>query len=668
MLSAVFGVLQMFFREDARLTARSGISSQAWSGSDLWVLIRDDAWANTQFNVVWISPAGNGDAILPPGLDILPSPGAFAVSPELDRLCNQYAELAQRYPTRTVIKDDGIVHGAELLAYARPRENEDISQYPAAVRITSFGSGSDAPALVIGDINKIDYPMLLLFTSMFLFAPIVTLLVVGALATSEHNRRRNRTLMWLGAAPGTIVRLALAESAFLIVPTAILAVVVWQTWSKAISSLPVVNHLPLDGDLTLGVPVLAIISVVVLGPAGLATVAAAAGDIRQGSMLIRPQEEARRPSKLRGLPIAVSGSAMILAGLSVPGTGRQQSDVYPFYAALIAFLVSLPLALPLGVKFVGALLARRPSASSWLAGRFIQYNPIRSARTFAAAGLMIALAMCGLTLFSTFKQDIASAQEFQSDAVFHLSWIPQARQGAESLATRLPEDLIVAYQPSTGGSGLDLYVKCSSLARYIPRVDCVDSQPYAVSIQGEHAVADSLGVGSTSIALRSGNAPRSVRFAFVLTRGDGEVADKRVRTAAMNTLVGPSVTSRVFLQVRPPEQSGWILGATIAGSAILSFVCILSVLDTAIRLGQRRFQLAKLSLSPRQFRSLKIQTFLLPLLLVSFIGIWLGLWLSSVIAAVFNTALPIAQLVLVGVYAVGLSISAAFAVAFFSND
>ena len=79
MLSAVFGVLQMFFREDARLTARSGISSQAWSGSDLWVLIRDDAWANTQFNVVWISPAGNGDAILPPGLDILPSPGAFAV-------------------------------------------------------------------------------------------------------------------------------------------------------------------------------------------------------------------------------------------------------------------------------------------------------------------------------------------------------------------------------------------------------------------------------------------------------------------------------------------------------------------------------------------------------------------------------------------------------------
>jgi hypothetical protein len=359
---------------------------------------------------------------------------------------------------------------------------------------------------------------------------------------------------------------------------------------------------------------------------------------------------------------------MILTGLSIPGTGRQQSDVYPFYAALIAFLVSLPLALPLGVKFAGALLARRLSTSSWLAGRFIQYNPIRSARTFAAAGLMIALAMCGLTLFSTFKKDIVSSREYGSDAVFLLSWIPQERQEARSLATRLPEDLIVPYQPSTGGSGLDLYVECSSLARYIPRVDCVDGQPYAVSSQDKQSIAGSLGVGSTSIALRSGNAPRSVRFAFALTRGDGEVADKRIRTAAMNTLVGPSVTSRVFLQVRPPEQSGWILGATIAGSAILSFVCILSVLDTAIRLGQRRFQLAKLSLSPRQFRSLKIQTFLLPLLLVCFLGMWLGLWLSSVIAAVFNTALPIAQLVLVGVYAVGLSISAAFAVAFFSND
>jgi polyferredoxin len=159
-----------------------------------------------------------------------------------------------------------------------------------------------------------------------------------------------------------------------------------------------------------------------------------------------------------------------------------------------------------------------------------------------------------------------------------------------------------------------------------------------------------------------------VRFAFALTRGDGEVADKRIRTAAMNTLVGPSVTSRVFLQVRPPEQSGWILGATIAGSAILSFVCILSVLDTAIRLGQRRFQLAKLSLSPRQFRSLKIQTFLLPLLLVCFLGMWLGLWLSSVVAAVFNTALPIAQLVLVAIYAVGLSVLATLGVALFSND
>ncbi|GAA4905712.1 FtsX-like permease family protein [Stackebrandtia albiflava] len=337
--------------------------------------------------VVYLTATGSGAPPVPPGMDGFPAPGELWASPELAALLERLPadQLADRFdaPVTGELGDAALVHGNELVAVvgvasdspvlsARPLDGETV------VGISEFGT----------DAASETYRLYQSFMAVATVLMVVPLLVFGGAAARLTVARRDQRLASLrlvGATPGQVVRVTVAEA----ILTALVGAVAGAILYTAV--MPLLARIPIDGGpwfvADLWPPLWATGAVIVAVPL-LVGLSAVVGLRR---VVISPLGVARRqtPPGIRAarlLVLVAFVGAFLFMSSRFLGMGALGSLL--MLVLLAGVFGAINLVGPWVVSLLGrvtALAARRPAPL--LAGRRLVDDPRSAWRTVAGIAL-----------------------------------------------------------------------------------------------------------------------------------------------------------------------------------------------------------------------------------------------------------------------------------------
>ncbi|MGK5555059.1 FtsX-like permease family protein [Actinomadura kijaniata] len=341
--------------------------------------------------VVDLAALGGG-APKPPGMPRFPGPGETWASPELAKLMRSLPadQLAKRFPpVAGTLGSDALVHPGELVAVVgrtagdpaltekRP-DNFGLGLTATPTRIAAFQTGAVSPL-------SETYRFLMLIASVLMVVPLLVFGGAAARLTVARRDQRLAALRLVGATPGQVVAVTVAEAVLTAAAGAVAGAALYGLTVPAVARIEIgggawrpadlwPGPLPLLGVL-LAVPVLVGISAVV----GLRRV------------VVSPLGVARRetPPAMRAVR-AVAFAAILAAfgavGGSLSGMGRTGITVLLVFLGL-AF-VGINLVGPWVVALIGRVAvgtARGPVRL--LAGRRLLDDPRAAWRTVAGVAL-----------------------------------------------------------------------------------------------------------------------------------------------------------------------------------------------------------------------------------------------------------------------------------------
>ncbi|MGH8876862.1 MAG: FtsX-like permease family protein [Stackebrandtia sp.] len=342
-----------------------------------------------EFTRVDLAATGDGKAPVPPGMDHFPEPGEVWVSPALASLLDELPDsrLADRFPGEPsgVLGDAALVNDAELVAVVghapddpavtKQRHGFDVS--PTPIADFDFRGVSDMHAV---------YQALMAVATVLMVVPLLVFGGAAARLTVARRDQRLASLRLVGATPGQVVRLTVAEAMI----TAFIGAVAGT--GVYFAAAPALARIPIDGagwrlsEMTPGplwvIAVLAVIPLLV----GMSAV------IGLRRVVVSPLGVARRhtPPGVRAVRLLVL-AACVIAFLGVA------AGVFGNLGGLGAIIVlillggtflSMNLVGPWVVSVIGRItagLARRPS--TLLAGRRLIDDPRSAWRTVAGVAL-----------------------------------------------------------------------------------------------------------------------------------------------------------------------------------------------------------------------------------------------------------------------------------------
>ncbi|WP_233508153.1 FtsX-like permease family protein [Spongiactinospora gelatinilytica] len=321
----------------------------------------------------------------PPGLARVPAPGEVWMSPALAALARELPrdELSGRFPAGPVriIGDAGLVHRDELVAVVG-RAADDPAMVPPAPSL-------DRPLNMIpptpvagfaGEHGELasGYRILALIATVLVVVPLLVFGGAAARLTVARRDQRLAALRLVGATPGQVVAMTVAEAVVVAGAGALAGLVVYA------AAVPLLAHIPIGGggwfagDLWPGV---LLVAGVLLAVPLLVGLSAAAG-LRQ--VVVSPLGVARRqtPPGMRAIRLVVT-LAVLAAAPVVGGIG---------YGAFVIMLglgfLSINLAGPWVVGLIGRITtatARGPARL--LAGRRLVDDPRAAWRTVSGVAL-----------------------------------------------------------------------------------------------------------------------------------------------------------------------------------------------------------------------------------------------------------------------------------------
>ncbi|RBQ14108.1 ABC transporter permease [Spongiactinospora rosea] len=321
----------------------------------------------------------------PAGLAHVPAPGEVWMSPALAALARELppAELAGRFPAGPVriIGDAGLVHGDELVAVVGRAADDPAMALPAPgserplnaippTRVAGFGGEHGEMAS--------GYRILALIATVLVVVPLLVFGGAAARLTVARRDQRLAALRLVGATPGQVVSMTVAEAVVVAGAGALAGLVVYAL------AVPLLAHIPIGGggwyagDLWPGaLPVAGVLLAVPL----LVGLSAVAG-LRQ--VVVSPLGVARRqtPPGMRAIRLVVT-LAVLAAAPMIGGIG---------WGAFIIMLglgfLSINLAGPWVVGLIGRITtatARGPARL--LAGRRLVDDPRAAWRTVSGVAL-----------------------------------------------------------------------------------------------------------------------------------------------------------------------------------------------------------------------------------------------------------------------------------------
>jgi hypothetical protein len=596
-LLAAASTLALVLRERERVAGRAAAIAEVPHGRDLVVVERDDVVDRRQFPVVWLEPATDEEPIRPPGVGELPRAGEAVVSPALDAAARADPVVAARYPRRSVIGDAGIRDEGELLAYRRPSADRELAGDERAIRVAGFGVRDARRTWEIGDAASVSLAPAVEGVFALLVLPALLLLAAGVNTGSRLRDQRFATLGWLGASRRVRIKLAVAETALLATPGIALATAVWGFAAPRIDALPIVDHNPVEGDFGLPWWALASLALLLLFVVG-AMAAAAPGLGRDRAPRPRPTPRSGSVSLLRTIPFGLAGGLVLLGVVS---GGRAGATA--MLGGFVLGIAALPLVLPIVLGPVARAIRASGSVAALIASRRLESDPIRTARPFAAVGILVALAIAGIGYIALLRHDEVRAAPSDGPSGVVVRWLDPAAADVDRLARSLTPRLVVPLD--VADDVVRIGASCPRVATFVGGSRC-EGREASVATDVLRAA------GLRAVAARFDPEPgRVADSALVIAKEPIDTLDQRARTAAALTLPAPSVFNP---RLRQPESplTAWITGGLSVAFASLALAALILLVDRLVAAPRERRQLAAVGLAGRRLHALEVWQFAAP--------------------------------------------------------
>ncbi|MFG1705232.1 FtsX-like permease family protein [Nonomuraea sp. M3C6] len=357
----------------------------ATSGAVAIEAARFDYVGDREITVVDLA-ALNGDATAGarlPGLPRFPGPGEVWLSPALAELARQLPadQLARRYPDpKGVLGDEALVHPGELVAVVG---HEPDAPAMTAVRKQDWivGKGPAKVASLAGTPSEDSeaYRALTLVASVLMVVPLLVFGGAAARLTVARRDQRLAALRLVGATPGQVIRMTVAEAVLVALAGVLLGAAVYAAAAPLLAGISIGGGPWFVADLFPGPLVLAAVLVAVPLLVGLSAVAG----LRR--VVVSPLGVAKRQTPPAMRFVRVLALLAVLAAFPVLSRG---SSVALVAVALGLAFLCLNLAGPWVVGLIGritAASARRPARL--LAGRRLVDDPRSAWRTVSGVAL-----------------------------------------------------------------------------------------------------------------------------------------------------------------------------------------------------------------------------------------------------------------------------------------
>ncbi|GGL06750.1 hypothetical protein Sme01_67090 [Sphaerisporangium melleum] len=319
---------------------------------------------------------------LPPGVPRLPAPGEVLLSPALAELAADDPSVAARVPGRRAgtIGDEALVHPGELVALAGHTPGEAImtAQWKGDYRLgPSASKVADLTGAPSSDATA--YQALAAVASVLMVVPLLVFGGAAARLTVARRDRRLSSLRLVGATPGQVVAMTVAEAVVTALAGALCGLLLYAAAIWPLTGVRIAGGGWFASDIWPGVlPVGAVLLAVPL----LVGLSAVVGLRR---VVVGPLGVARRqtPPGMRFVRVLVLIAC--LAATPLLGAGVSLTVVV---AVLSAAFLAVNLAGPWVVGVIGritAATARRPAAL--LAGRRLVDDPRSAWRTVSGVAL-----------------------------------------------------------------------------------------------------------------------------------------------------------------------------------------------------------------------------------------------------------------------------------------
>jgi hypothetical protein len=328
-------------------------------------------------------------APVPPGMKRFPRPGEVWVSPALKRLLGRLPadELAGRFPgpVTGVLGQRGVVHPGELVAVvgrtpADPamKASRDGGGDKSGVGIARYQSSSS-------DSVTFAYQILAAVATVLMVAPLLIFGGAAARLTVARRDQRLAALRLIGATPGQVVGITVAEAVVTAFAGAAAGVVLYAIAAPALTQLSIGGGTWYLSDLWMGLPLLA---AVLAGVPLLVGISAVVGLRR---VVVSPLGVAKRetPPGMRAIRLVVFLAVLVaFAVLAADGFGNSKIGAVIGLVFLGLAFLSINLVGPWVVSVIGriaARTARRPARL--LAARRLVDDPRSAWRTVSGIAL-----------------------------------------------------------------------------------------------------------------------------------------------------------------------------------------------------------------------------------------------------------------------------------------
>ncbi|MBI4730273.1 MAG: ABC transporter permease [Acidobacteria bacterium] len=341
---------------------------------------------------LFLAAKSGQETALPPGVASLPPLGKACVSPALARAREDPGmRAAFPYPVACVVGPRGLVSPDELFAVVRARR-QDLPSGGYALEGYGMHGGHSEVDIAEGDLKLIQISFaglagipLAVFFSVIARLSAATrnrrLAALRLLGMSQRDARRVNTIETVASSlAGGAVGLAIFGATNAILASSGMGRIVWFPADSRPSPATIVLCL-------IGVPALA----AVLGIVG-------SGPAVRDALAVRRQAPARRPGRLRLVPLGLGLAVLLgllLAGSGTP-RGTELKDPAPIMllAGVVSTGVGLALGLPLLATAVARMIAGRTKRLWLLLGmRRLAFEP--SSATRVVAGLVVVVFATG---------------------------------------------------------------------------------------------------------------------------------------------------------------------------------------------------------------------------------------------------------------------------------
>lgn len=614
--------------------------SRTWSlvddEADASALVRaESVWLDGRnIEVLSIAPLGRR-APAPPGLERLPRAGAYAVSPGLSAELRESAALRRLMPVDGVIAPDGVATGGEL--YAVRQVPARLLRTSEPIYVSGFGGGTTPMPFTVTVV-----PLWAPAVACLLLLGLPAVLLLGTAAKLSGAVREHRVLLMfrLGARTPAL-RLAMMESALLVLPGLCAGAVVWVVGISRLDRVPFVGSPLLRDAWAFGWP-----HALVLAGALVATASAAKALTRPRADIKAGAGETPRSASI--VPLGIGIGALLLT----PWLSSADRSAL-FLVAVAISVVGVCLALPLWFRHVGTDLRARRAFPVFMAGARLARFPRTHARGWAAMAAACALFAPLLVLVNL---NVRGDTDVRSTKPSEISQFTLQLDGGDltTLRDRLPGAVVTwAYQ---GGEHWAVSGSCEAAARRLELATCGD-------------LRRSLG-SNRAVVFRGDAEVPADHLVSVWIRRDANPVEALARAATAERFYALTENTTPYLQSSPLVP--WLL----SGIAIAVLAAMLSVVTLVIdrSMSARAVDsLDRIGLSLGVRRLVDAMTFFVSCMVAAGAGLALGVLSAIVLSrdefaglfpweALASSVIGVVVLALVGAGAVAVGTNKATAV------